>query len=146
MLLDADGRPLRPAILQNDARAGAEVQELEAAIDHGVLLSATGSVLSQQSVAPTALWLARHYGIADKLEITPLFETAEALEQGGTSFDALYVNVNGASGYFERSLNAYGRQGLPCRRCGALMRREAFMNRSSFSCPRCQVRPRHPAP
>ncbi len=60
LLLDADGRPLRPAILQNDARAGAEVQELEAAIDHGVLLSATGSVLSQQSVAPTALWLARH--------------------------------------------------------------------------------------
>ena len=69
-----------------------------------------------------------------------------ALEAGGTSFDTLYVNVNGASGYFERSLNAYGRQGLPCRRCGTLMRREAFMNRSSFSCPRCQVRPRHPAP
>ncbi|WP_232631755.1 phosphoenolpyruvate carboxylase [Methylobacterium sp. Leaf118] len=29
-----------------------------------------------------ALWLARHYGISDKLEITPLFETASALEQG----------------------------------------------------------------
>ncbi len=67
---------------------------------------------------------------------------AEALDQGGTSFDALYVNVNGASGYFERSLAAYGREGRPCRRCGALMRRESFMNRSSTSCPRCQPRPR----
>jgi formamidopyrimidine-DNA glycosylase len=68
---------------------------------------------------------------------------AQALEHGGTSFDALYVNVNGASGYFERSLEVYGRSGLPCRRCGALIRREKFMNRSSFSCPRCQPPPRH---
>ena len=67
---------------------------------------------------------------------------ASALDQGGTSFDALYVNVNGQSGYFDRSLHAYGRQGSPCDRCGALIRREQFMNRSSFSCPRCQPRPR----
>ncbi len=67
---------------------------------------------------------------------------AEALEQGGTSFDALYVNVNGASGYFDRSLAAYGQEGRPCPRCGAPIRRESFMNRSSFSCPRCQPRPR----
>jgi formamidopyrimidine-DNA glycosylase len=66
----------------------------------------------------------------------------EALEQGGTSFDALYVNVNGASGFFDRSLDAYGREGGPCRRCGTLIRREAFMNRSSYSCPQCQPRPR----
>ncbi|MEO7422373.1 MAG: bifunctional DNA-formamidopyrimidine glycosylase/DNA-(apurinic or apyrimidinic site) lyase [Ornithinibacter sp.] len=66
----------------------------------------------------------------------------EALDQGGTSFDALYVNVNGASGYFDRSLAAYGQEGRPCRRCGTPIRREAFMNRSSFSCPRCQPRPR----
>lgn len=65
-----------------------------------------------------------------------------ALAQGGTSFDSLYVNVNGQSGYFDRSLNAYGRQGRPCPRCGATIRRESFMNRSSFSCPRCQRRPR----
>ena len=65
-----------------------------------------------------------------------------ALAQGGTSFDALYVNVNGASGYFDRSLHAYGREGTPCDRCGAPMRREAFMNRSSYSCPVCQPRPR----
>ena len=67
---------------------------------------------------------------------------ADALAQGGTSFDALYVNVNGASGYFDRSLSAYGQEGRPCPRCGAIMRREQFMNRSSTSCPRCQVRPR----
>jgi formamidopyrimidine-DNA glycosylase len=66
----------------------------------------------------------------------------DALHQGGTSFDSLYVDVNGESGYFERSLDAYGREGLACRRCGAVIRREKFMNRSSFYCPRCQPRPR----
>ncbi len=66
----------------------------------------------------------------------------EALAQGGTSFDSLYVNVNGESGYFERGLDAYGREGEPCRRCGAAIRREAFMNRSSYRCPRCQRAPR----
>ena len=66
----------------------------------------------------------------------------DALGQGGTSFDALYVNVNGSSGYFDHSLDAYGQEGRPCRRCGTPIRREAFMNRSSFSCPRCQPRPR----
>jgi len=66
----------------------------------------------------------------------------QALAQGGTSFDSLYVNVNGESGYFERSLDAYGREGEPCRRCGAVIRRESFMNRSSFSCPKCQRPPR----
>lgn len=65
-----------------------------------------------------------------------------ALDQGGTSFDALYVNVNGESGYFERSLNAYGREGKPCRRCGTAIERIKFMNRSSFFCPKCQCPPR----
>ena len=67
---------------------------------------------------------------------------AEAIAAGGTSFDALYVSAEGVSGLFERSLDAYGRQGLPCRRCGTPIRRESFMNRSSASCPRCQPRPR----
>jgi formamidopyrimidine-DNA glycosylase len=66
----------------------------------------------------------------------------EAIHAGGTSFDALYVNVNGESGYFERALNAYGRAGQPCARCGTAIRRSSFMNRSSFYCPRCQVAPR----
>ena len=66
----------------------------------------------------------------------------EAIAAGGTSFDALYVSAEGVSGLFERSLDAYGREGLPCRRCGTPIRRESFMNRSSASCPRCQPRPR----
>ena len=63
---------------------------------------------------------------------------AQALAQGGTSFDALYVNINGQSGYFSRSLNAYGQDGRPCARCGSIIRREPFANRSSYRCPRCQ--------
>ncbi|MQA82240.1 MAG: bifunctional DNA-formamidopyrimidine glycosylase/DNA-(apurinic or apyrimidinic site) lyase [Streptosporangiales bacterium] len=67
---------------------------------------------------------------------------AAALTAGGTSFDSLYVNVNGESGYFDRSLHVYGREGEPCDECGTPIRREAFMNRSSYTCPRCQPRPR----
>jgi formamidopyrimidine-DNA glycosylase len=102
--------------------------------------------------ADEALWRSRLHGdraaaslsrpqvrrvLADATEVM-----TRALGQGGTSFDALYVNVNGASGYFERSLEAYGRRGQPCRRCGAPIRRDSFMNRSSYSCPRCQPAPR----
>ncbi len=65
-----------------------------------------------------------------------------ALREGGTSFDALYVNVNGESGYFDRSLHAYGQEGRPCERCGTPIVRVAFMNRSSYFCPTCQPRPR----
>jgi formamidopyrimidine-DNA glycosylase len=68
----------------------------------------------------------------------------DALAEGGTSFDALYVNVNGESGYFDRSLRAYGRAGLPCGRCATPIRRTAFMNRSSYFCPSCQPVPRRP--
>jgi formamidopyrimidine-DNA glycosylase len=65
-----------------------------------------------------------------------------ALAQGGTSFDALYVNVNGESGYFDRALEAYGQEGRPCSRCGTAIRRVPFANRSSYFCPRCQPVPR----
>lgn len=102
--------------------------------------------------ADEALWRARINGarIAEKLtrlRLREVLEAArevmdEALGQGGTSFDSLYVNVNGQSGYFERSLNVYGRADRHCRRCGAVIRREKFMNRSSFYCPTCQPRPR----
>jgi formamidopyrimidine-DNA glycosylase len=102
--------------------------------------------------ADEALWRSRVNGarLASSLTRSKLAEVldaaaevmTEALGQGGTSFDSLYVNVNGESGYFERSLDAYGREGEPCRRCGAVMRREKFMNRSSFYCPKCQPRPR----
>jgi formamidopyrimidine-DNA glycosylase len=63
---------------------------------------------------------------------------AKALAEGGTSFDSQYVNVNGASGYFSHSLNAYGQNGRPCPRCGRPIARATFMNRSSHFCPRCQ--------
>lgn len=102
--------------------------------------------------ADEALWRARlHYARSASTLTKPAVRLVlaaaaevmtEALSLGGTSFDALYVNVNGDSGYFERSLAAYGRENRPCPRCGAAIRRDAFMNRSSFYCPVCQPRPR----
>ncbi len=102
--------------------------------------------------ADEALWLAGLHGDrpGDRLrrkDVVALLAAvrtvmASALAQGGTSFDALYVNVNGESGYFDRSLEVYGRAGLPCARCGTPVVRASFMNRSSYSCPRCQPRPR----
>ena len=67
---------------------------------------------------------------------------ASSMASGGTSFDALYVDVNGESGYYDRSLDAYGQEGRPCARCGTAIVREAWTNRSSFRCPACQRRPR----
>ena len=115
-------------------------------LDQG-LISGVGNIYADE-----ALWRARRHGErpGDRLTGPVLRELlghvrdvmGEALAQGGTSFDALYVNVNGESGYFDRSLDAYGREGEPCRRCGTPIRRVAFMNRSSFFCPRCQRPPR----
>lgn len=102
--------------------------------------------------ADEALWRARlHFDTpADRLSQARASELLlaarevmqEALAVGGTSFDALYVNVNGESGYFSRGLSAYGREDLPCLRCGTPIRREAFQSRSSYRCPSCQRRPR----
>ncbi|KRB38083.1 bifunctional DNA-formamidopyrimidine glycosylase/DNA-(apurinic or apyrimidinic site) lyase [Microbacterium sp. Root180] len=66
----------------------------------------------------------------------------KALAEGGTSFDAQYVNVNGQAGYFAHSLHAYGRTGEPCPRCGRPIVRVSFTNRSSHFCPHCQRMPR----
>ncbi|MEB3032637.1 bifunctional DNA-formamidopyrimidine glycosylase/DNA-(apurinic or apyrimidinic site) lyase [[Mycobacterium] nativiensis] len=98
--------------------------------------------------ADEALWRAGIRGtrMADTLSrprLRALLEAAaavmaDALAAGGTSFDSLYVNVNGESGYFSRSLDAYGREDEPCRRCGTTIRRAKFMNRSSYYCPKCQ--------
>jgi formamidopyrimidine-DNA glycosylase len=115
-------------------------------LDQG-LVSGVGNIYADE-----ALWRARIHGErpGDRLsraQVRDLLEQArivmrEALGQGGTSFDALYVNVNGESGYFDRSLHAYGRQDEPCDRCGTPIRRVAFMNRSSYFCPKCQPVPR----
>ncbi|MFJ8312532.1 MULTISPECIES: bifunctional DNA-formamidopyrimidine glycosylase/DNA-(apurinic or apyrimidinic site) lyase [unclassified Streptomyces] len=111
------------------------------------LISGVGNIYADE-----ALWRARlHYDRPTATLTRP--KAAEllghardvmnaALAVGGTSFDSLYVNVNGESGYFERSLDAYGREGEPCRRCGTAMRRRAWMNRSSYFCPKCQRAPR----
>lgn len=111
------------------------------------LLSGVGNIYADE-----ALWRAKLHGERPSDELTaPAARRLlghvrdvlnEAIKVGGTTFDALYVNVNGESGYFDRSLNAYGREGEPCGRCGSPIRREQFMNRSSYSCPRCQPRPR----
>jgi formamidopyrimidine-DNA glycosylase len=111
------------------------------------LVSGVGNIYADE-----ALWGARlHWArAADRLrgaEVSRLLAEvqavlAAALSVGGTSFDRLYVNVNGESGYFSRSLNVYGRAGEPCPRCGALVRRDPFMNRSAYTCPACQPRPR----
>jgi len=115
------------------------------------LISGVGNIYADES-----LWRAKLHGARASTELTRpgarrllghvTDVMAEALGHGGTSFDALYVNVNGESGYFDRSLAVYGREGLPCKRCGTPIRRESFMNRSSYSCPRCQPRPRRPSP
>ncbi len=113
------------------------------------LISGVGNIYADE-----ALWRARLHGGRSTRALTARQAREllghvravlrESLEQGGTSFDALYVSVNGVSGRFQRSLDAYGREGEPCRRCGTRIRRETFMNRSSASCPRCQPRPRSP--
>ncbi|MFD3813059.1 bifunctional DNA-formamidopyrimidine glycosylase/DNA-(apurinic or apyrimidinic site) lyase [Rhodococcus sp. NPDC058639] len=121
--------------------------EIKRALLDQTVVSGIGNIYADE-----ALWRAKIHGnrLTDSLsgpKLRSVLEAArevmgEALDQGGTSFDALYVNVNGESGYFERSLNVYGQENLPCRRCGAPIRREKFMNRSSYSCPKCQPRPR----
>ena len=104
--------------------------------------------------ADEALWLAKvHWARPTENMPRPLVRTLleavqqvlqAAVEAGGTSFDALYVNVNGQSGYFDRSLHVYGREGEPCDRCGTPIRRSKFMGRSSYWCPKDQRQPRFP--
>jgi len=111
------------------------------------LVSGIGNIYADE-----ALWRAKVNGarIASTLsrpKLRAVLDAAadvmrDALAEGGTSFDSLYINVNGESGYFDRSLDAYGREGQNCHRCGSVIRREKFMNRSSFYCPKCQPRPR----
>ncbi|MFC4856459.1 bifunctional DNA-formamidopyrimidine glycosylase/DNA-(apurinic or apyrimidinic site) lyase [Actinophytocola glycyrrhizae] len=121
--------------------------ELKRALLDQTLVSGIGNIYADE-----ALWRAKLHWTRPTERLSPAKATEvlaaatdvmrEALGQGGTSFDALYVNVNGQSGYFDRSLAVYGQEGLPCTRCGTAIRREPFMNRSSFFCPRCQRRSR----
>jgi formamidopyrimidine-DNA glycosylase len=156
-----DGAEL-PAELAHIARDPLDPEFDDAAFVRRVRRSASGIkriLLNQTMVsgvgniyADEALWLARTHGdrqgarlrVADVERVLAAARTVmlAALGEGGTSFDALYVNVNGESGYFDRSLEVYGREGEPCSRCGTPIRRVSFMNRSSFFCPTCQPPPR----
>ena len=111
------------------------------------LISGVGNIYADEALWRARLHWARPTETLNGPQVSRLLEAVrevlgEALVAGGTSFDSLYVNVNGESGYFERSLAVYGREGEPCPRCGAPVRRDPFMNRSAYSCPRCQPRPR----
>ncbi|WP_426183392.1 bifunctional DNA-formamidopyrimidine glycosylase/DNA-(apurinic or apyrimidinic site) lyase [Microbacterium sp. TWP3-1-2b2] len=158
--LVSDGKDLIPSQVQHIAR-----DPLDPGFDDAVFIaavrrraSAIKRILLDQTLlsgvgniyADEALWAARIHpeSLGRALsaqavrrllsEVRLVLE--KALAEGGTSFDAQYVNVNGQAGYFAHSLNAYGRGGQPCPRCGGPIVREAFMNRSSHYCPRCQRR------
>lgn len=118
-----------------------------ALLDQG-LISGIGNIYADEALWQAKLHYARPTETLNRPALNRVLDAAQqvmrsALAVGGTSFDSLYVDVNGQSGYFERSLNVYGREGLPCHRCGTPIRREAFMNRSSHFCPHCQPRPRN---
>ncbi len=161
LLVSAGGAEL-PAEIAHIARDPVDPEFDDDAFVEGLRRRRTGikrALLDQTLVsgigniyADEALWRARLHGdrAGDRLRRAQVVELLghvrdvldEALAQGGTSFDALYVNVNGESGYFDRSLAAYGQEGRPCGRCGTPIRRIAFLNRSSYFCPRCQTPPR----
>ncbi|SFO86994.1 DNA-(apurinic or apyrimidinic site) lyase [Geodermatophilus dictyosporus] len=121
--------------------------EVKRALLDQTLVGGVGNIYADE-----ALWRARLHGTrpTDRLtraQVADLLDgvrsvLGEALAQGGTSFDSLYVDVNGQSGYFSRFLAVYGQVDRPCPRCGTPIVRESFMNRSSYSCPQCQPRPR----
>lgn len=117
-----------------------------ALLDQG-LVSGIGNIYADEALWRARLHYARPTETLRRSEVALLLAAVrqvlrEALGQGGTSFDSLYVDVNGRSGYFDRSLDVYGRGGEPCHRCGTPLRRDTFMNRSAYTCPRCQPRPR----
>ncbi|WP_018334848.1 bifunctional DNA-formamidopyrimidine glycosylase/DNA-(apurinic or apyrimidinic site) lyase [Actinomycetospora chiangmaiensis] len=141
--------PLDPAF-DLEAAVGAYRRrrtELKRALLDQTLVSGIGNIYADES-----LWRARLHSLRPTARLTrpdvrKVLTAAhevmtESLAQGGTSFDALYVDVHGDSGYFSRSLAVYGREDEPCLRCGTPIRRSAFTNRSSFWCPTCQRVPR----
>jgi formamidopyrimidine-DNA glycosylase len=142
--------PLEPAF--DDAAFAAALRRRRSGIKRALLdqslVSGIGNIYADESLWRARLhWARRTEGI-NRIEAARLLGAvrevlADALVAGGTSFDSLYVNINGESGYFDRRLAVYGREGSPCPRCGTPVRRDPFMNRSAFTCPACQPTPRH---
>ena len=130
------------------ARIRASRRAVKTLIVDQTIVAGVGNIYADEG-----LWVARVHGLRHGTELGPrvvarlLEATADVMERalavGGTSFDSLYVDADGAAGFFARSLAVYGRAGLACRRCGATLRGEVVGGRSHVSCPRCQVRPRH---
>jgi formamidopyrimidine-DNA glycosylase len=121
--------------------------EVKRALLDQSLVSGIGNIYADESLWRARLHGARRTSTLPAQAVTALLAGVrgvlqDAVRAGGTSFDALYVNVNGESGYFDRSLAVYGQEGRPCPRCGTAIQRVRFMNRSSFFCPRCQRPPR----
>src|SRR5215472_15500349 len=111
------------------------------------LVSGIGNIYADEALWRAKMHWARPAASLSRADAARLLSAVrevmtDALAAGGTSFDSLYVNVNGESGYFGRSLAVYGREDQPCLRCGTPIRRDPFMNRSAYSCPVCQRRPR----
>jgi formamidopyrimidine-DNA glycosylase len=143
--------PIDPSFVEEDFVAALRRRRtgVKRALLDQTLISGVGNIYADES-----LWRARlHWARPTETLTRPQARVllghvrdvlGEAIGQGGTSFDSLYVNVNGESGYFDRSLAVYGREGEPCERCGTPVRRDPFMNRSSYTCPHCQPRPRRP--
>ena len=109
------------------------------------LMSGIGNIYADETLWRTRLHYDKPANIFSAKKLNDVIEVAkdvlgEAVERGGTSFDEQYKNVNGESGYFSQDLNAYSRAGLPCQRCGSAIKREAWANRSSYFCPKCQRR------
>lgn len=120
---------------------------LKRALLDQTLISGIGNIYADESLWRAHLHYARPTETLTRPELTRVLDAArgvlsEALAAGGTSFDALYVSAEGVSGLFDRELAVYGRRGQPCPRCGTLVVRDAFMNRSSYLCPHCQRPPR----
>jgi formamidopyrimidine-DNA glycosylase len=137
--------PLESAFDAKDfaARLVRKKTQVKRALLDQSLISGIGNIYADEALWRARLHWAKPTETLKPAEVSRLLDAVrdvlgEALKAGGTSFDALYVNVNGESGYFDRSLHAYGREGEPCDRCATPIRRDAFMNRSSYSCPRCQ--------
>ena len=117
--------------------------KIKTALLNQEIMSGVGNIYADET-----LWRAKIHpetltSDLTKKKIATIIETAttvmqEAISQGGTSFDDLYINVNGESGFFEQSLNAYGQEGEPCPRCGTPIKRISFGQRSSHFCPKCQ--------
>ncbi len=142
--------PLEPAF--DEAAFAAALRRRRTGVKRALLdqslISGVGNIYADEALWRARLHWARATDTLTRPEIARLVASVRevmttALAAGGTSFDSLYVNVNGESGYFDRSLAVYGQEGLPCPRCGTPVRRDSFMNRSAYTCPRCQPRPRN---